>query len=224
MNTNSSRRVVITLAGLMLLAVLVVVWALQVGSSDVSLGRVIQALYAGHHDSLDVRIFLDLRLPRVVAAFCVGGLLGVSGLLMQVLLRNPLADPYILGVSGGAGLGGIALVLLLPALLAPWLLPVGAALGALCVVVLVFGLSGISGVHTMERLLLTGVAVSSLCTALVSLLLTFSTEGTFRGLVFWLLGELNGNHFEWLFGAWCLLLVLAMPMARVMNIGCWVTI
>lgn len=218
MNKAASRAVWV-ICVLTLISLLAFVIALQVGSSSVSVWSLAKLWWQGElkGDNLELQIFLNLRLPRVLTAFCVGGLLGVAGLLMQVLLKNPLADPYILGVSGGAGLGGIALALLLPGVFA-WALPAGAALGALVVIILVFGLSGFRGVVTMERLLLTGVAMSALCSAFVSLLLTFAAEGRFRGLVFWLLGELEGGHAGLLMLAWVLMLLLTLPMARMLNV------
>lgn len=217
--SQGASRAALVLSVLTLISLLAFVLALQVGSSSVSVWSLATQWWHGglQANDLNLQIFLNLRLPRVLAAFCVGGLLGVSGLLMQVLLKNPLADPYILGVSGGAGLGGIALALFLPAALV-WSLPIGAALGALLVIVLVFGLSSFRGVVTMERLLLTGVAVSALCSAFVSLLLTLSAEGRFRGLVFWLLGELEGGHAGLLLVAWVLMLLMTLPMARVLNV------
>lgn len=218
---NSRKRTIFILAGLLVLALWVLVWSLQIGSSDVSLWGVLQQLL-GPGDlqstsAIDQTIFWELRVPRVLQAFAVGGLLAMSGLLMQVLLKNPLADPYILGISGGAGLGGVLVAVLLGGFAASWLMPAGAGLGAIAVVLLVFGLNNRSGLQSLDRLLLTGVAVSSVSTALVSLLLTFSGADVFRGLVFWLLGELNGQNAYALLLAWGGMLLLCMPLARTMN-------
>ncbi|MDH4396706.1 MAG: iron chelate uptake ABC transporter family permease subunit [Limnobacter sp.] len=205
---NSRNRTVLILAGLLGLAMWVLVWSLQIGSSDVTLWG---------QSPVDQTIFWELRVPRVMQAFAVGGLLAMSGLLMQVLLKNPLADPYILGISGGAGLGGVLVAVSVGGFAAAWMMPVGAGIGAMAVVLLVFGLNNRSGLQSLDRLLLTGVAVSSVSTALVSLLLTFSGSDVFRGLVFWLLGELNGQNATVLLFAWCLMLMCCMPLARTMN-------
>lgn len=218
---NSRNRTVLVLALLALLALWVLVWSLQIGSSDVSLWGVFQQLLgpggAPGLSPIDQTIFWELRLPRVLQAFAVGGLLAMSGLLMQVLLKNPLADPYILGISGGAGLGGVLVAVGLGGFVASWVMSAGAGLGAIAVVLLVFGLNGRSGLQSLDRLLLTGVAVSSVSTALVSLLLTFSGSDVFRGLVFWLLGELNGQNAVGLLVIWGLMLLCCMPLARTMN-------
>lgn len=205
---NSRNRTVLILAGLLALAAWVLVWSLQIGSSEVSLWGA---------SPVDQTIFWELRVPRVMQAFAVGGLLAMSGLLMQVLLKNPLADPYILGISGGAGLGGVLVAVSLGGFAAAWTMSAGAGIGAMAVVLLVFGLNNRSGLQSLDRLLLTGVAVSSVSTALVSLLLTFSGSDVFRGLVFWLLGELNGQNAIALLISWCVMLACCMPLARTMN-------
>lgn len=223
---NSRNRTVIILVGLLVLALWVLVWSLQIGSSDVSLWGVLQQLAGlanqgsadpSHSNSIDQTIFWELRVPRVGQAFAVGGMLALSGLLMQVLLKNPLADPYILGISGGAGLGGVLMAVTLGGFAASWVMSAGAGIGAIAVVLLVFGLNQRSGLQSLDRLLLTGVAVSSVSTALVSLLLTFSGSDVFRGLVFWLLGELNGQNAYALLLGWCVMLLCCMPLARAMN-------
>ncbi|NJM32408.1 MAG: iron ABC transporter permease [Limnobacter sp.] len=207
------------LALLALLCLVVVVWAVSVGSVQLDLIQVLQDLLTGSptgQSAMDAYIFRELRLPRAVAAFSVGGLLAMAGLLMQALLKNPLADPYILGVSGGAGLGGVAFALL-GTVGAGVLIPVGAALGALAVIVLVFGLAQLQKVPTLERLLLMGVSVSSLCAALVSLMLVFSDDGLFRGLVFWLMGEINGHYWGYLLAALGLVVLAVRPLANRLN-------
>jgi iron complex transport system permease protein len=130
----------------------------------------------------------DLRLPRALTAFACGGMLALAGALMQVLLRNPLADPYILGVSGGAAVG--ALLALLTGLGGLWLTG-GAFLGALLSMLLVFALAHGRGTWTPTRLLLTGVVVAAGWGAVTSLILSLSPDTTLRGMIFWLLGDLS---------------------------------
>ena len=138
----------------------------------------------------------SLRVPRVLAALCVGALLGMSGLAMQVLLRNPLADPYVLGTSGGAAVGSI-LALLLGGLM--WL---GAALGALGAGVLLLWLANgrfwaHAALNTQEddasaRLILAGAMLAAVFGALSTLLLTLAPDERLRGAIFWLVGDLSG--------------------------------
>ena len=100
------RRALLILAALALLALASLVLALMVGSVHVPLGDVFPALF-GTADSMASEVVRSLRLPRALAGFACGGLLALAGALLQVLLRNPLADPYVLGISGGAGVGAI---------------------------------------------------------------------------------------------------------------------
>lgn len=130
----------------------------------------------------------ELRLPRALCAFAVGGLLALAGVLMQVLLRNPLGDPYILGVSGGAAFAVLASMLLgLPTV---WL--TGSAFGgALCSMLMVFLLARGAGPRSDTRLLLTGVVTAAGWSALVSLVLALSPAQRLPGMLFWLMGDLS---------------------------------
>ena len=129
-----------------------------------------------------------LRLPRASAAWLVGALLALSGCLMQVLLRNPLADPYILGVSGGAA---FATLLGMTIGVASVFLPALTLAGALVAIVLVFSLARGEGPWSGTRLLLTGVVTASGWAALISLLLALGPDNSLRGMLFWLLGDLS---------------------------------
>src|SRR5450830_1960698 len=139
------------------------------------------------------QIYFSLRLPRVAAAFIVGGLLSLAGALMQVLLRNPLADPYILGLSGGSAAGALGAMIIG---LSATLIDVSAFGGALLSVALVFGianrdlarLEAPGAIDTSPRLLLTGVILASGWSAIITLLLTIAPEAKLRGMLFWLMG------------------------------------
>lgn len=133
-------------------------------------------------------VIWQLRVPRALAAFACGGLLALSGTLLQVLLRNPLADPYILGVSGGASLGALA-ALTLGAGAA--MMNAAALAGALAAIVIVFGLSFRRGDWNVYRILLTGVVLSTGLSALISLLLVIAPQAQVQGMLFWLMGDLS---------------------------------
>lgn len=138
----------------------------------------------------DATIVRELRLPRAIAAFATGGLLALAGTLMQALLRNPLADPYVLGISGGAAVAALGAMLLG---LVAWVAP-AAFVGSIASILLVFGLasSGAGGARwTSTRLLLTGVVVAAGWGALIALLLTLSPDAQVKGMLFWLLGDLS---------------------------------
>jgi iron complex transport system permease protein len=123
-----------------------------------------------------------------MAAFAVGALLALAGTMMQVLLRNPLADPYVLGLSGGAACGAlVALLAGTSALVTP-----GAFAGALVSTAIVFGLARGNGAWAPTQLLLTGVVVATGWGALIMLILTTAPEAQVRGMLFWLIGDLSG--------------------------------
>jgi len=161
--------------------------AVAQGSVHIGVVQLAQAL-AGRGDDVLREIVWDVRVPRALAAFACGGLLALSGVLLQVLLRNPLADPYILGVSGGASVGALlALVLGLAAGALQLFALAGAALSAGAV----FAFSRGSAGWNPYRVLLTGVALSAGAGAVVGLLLSLAPAAQVQGMLFWLLGDLS---------------------------------
>jgi len=181
-----NRRLTFTLV-LLAFAPVSVLLALRVGSVETDWATVWHAL-RGAADGTVATAILELRLPRALSAFAVGGMLALAGALLQVLLRNPLADPYVLGISGGAAVA--ALGVLLAGFGGLWVN--GAAFaGALAAMFLVFGLSRAGGAWTTNRLLLTGVVLAAGFGALVSLLLALAPQAPLAGMVFWLLGDLG---------------------------------
>ena len=131
-------------------------------------------------------VIWNLRAPRALAAFACGGLLALAGALLQVLLRNALADPYVLGVSGGASLGAL---LALTAGAGAIAMNLSAFAGAVAAIVIVFGLTYRSGDWNVYRLLLTGVVLSSGLSALISLTLVLAPDAQVKGMLFWLMGD-----------------------------------
>ena len=208
------RRAILILGLLAVLAVFSIGLALTVGSYRVAPGEVLGALLGRGGGGGE--IVVELRLPRALAGFACGGLLALAGALMQVLLRNPLADPYVRGISGGAGVGAMfALLVGLPAFGVDGL----AFVGALAAMFIVFGLAHGDGSWTQTRLLLTGVIVAAGCGALVALMLAIADEHKLRGMLFWLMGDLGQSTRWWppllLLAA---ALALAMPFARELNL------
>jgi len=209
------RRALLILSCLGLLALASLGLGLVVGSLPVSAADVSAAILGGD-GGVAVEVVRGLRLPRVLGAFACGGLLALAGALMQVLLRNPLADPYVLGISGGAGVGAMVALLLGLPLLA---LNGFAFLGAFGAMLLVFGLAHGDGSWTQTRLLLTGVIVASGCGALVALTLSIAPENRLRGMLFWLMGDLSqAGEPAAALAALPLALALAMPFARELNL------
>lgn len=178
------------LPGLLLLALACLAAALATGSESLPPALIAEIL-AGGGTPGERDLVLELRLPRALSAFAVGGLLALAGVLMQVLLRNPLADPYILGTSGGAAVGALAA---LSVGLAPWAVDAGAFTGALGAMLIVFLVAHGSGSWTPARLLLTGVVLASGLSAVIGLLLTLSPEQGIHGMLFWLMGDFSFAH------------------------------
>ncbi len=172
---------------LVALSVCAAIIALVSGSADVSALEVWQSLTGTAPDNIHTLV-IDLRLPRALTAFGVGGLLAVAGVLMQVLLRNPLAEPYILGTSGGAA---VAALLAMMFGLGATLVDFAAFGGAMAATVLVFAIAQGSGSWTPTRLLLTGVVLAAGFSAATTLLLALSPDKNLRGMLFWLMGDLN---------------------------------
>mgnify|MGYP000846222534 FL=1 len=189
-------------------------WALVAGDLDVAAADVLAALTGG--DGMGATVIRELRLPRALAAFACGGLLATAGALMQVLLRNPLADPYILGISGGAAVGALGAMVLGAAVF--WV-DVSAFAGALAAMLLVFGLAHGDGSWTQTRLLLTGVIVAAGCGAAVSLMLALAPDTRVMSMLFWMMGDASAASRPWpALAVLALALVAVMPFARDLNV------
>jgi iron complex transport system permease protein len=175
------------LAALVFLAVASIAIALVVGSVAIHPLAVLDAL-RDSAGGLDADIVRSLRLPRAVNAFATGGLLAVAGVLMQVLVRNPLADPYVLGISGGAAVGALGAILVGAA---GFLVPGAAFVGAAASTALVLALGRAGGAWMPTRLLLVGVIVAAGWGAVVTFMLAVAPDQRLRGMLFWLMGDLS---------------------------------
>ncbi len=200
---------------LALITLLGLVVALGTGSVSITPAELWLSL-SGQHQGLASELLFNLRLPRALAAFAVGGMLALAGAQMQVLLGNPLADPYILGTSGGAAVGALLAMLLGAATLEVNLAALAGALGSMF---LVFGLARGAGVWSTTRLLLTGVVVAAGWGAIISFLLSVAPQENLPGMLFWLMGDLAHNDTPWA-GLIILLLALlfTLPSARSLNL------
>ena len=218
------RRAFTVLTVLVLLACVSVLFACGVGSVSLSAQELFAALgeiARGEPTSLAATL-LELRLGRALSAFVTGATLALAGVMMQALLRNPLADPYVLGVSGGAAVGALAAMLLFTSAL---LVDMAAFGGAIAVAFLLFALayrdlrgSG-SADGSAPMLLLTGVIVASGCGALITLMLSIAPDNRLRGMVFWLIGDLSATQMRLLpWVVWAIALLFAIRVARAVNV------
>jgi len=201
---------------LVVIACALLLASLALGSAELTLQQVLGSLRPGSGDSLARDVVLELRLPRAMAALGVGALLALSGAILQVLLRNPLADPYVLGVSGGASVA--ALIGIMLGMSAAGVDSMAAA-GAFAAGLLVFAIAQGPGGWTPARLLLTGVVVAAGAGSVVSLLLSLSEDTRLRGMLFWLLGDLSRTQrWPWLLGLACLSTLVAVLLGRHLNV------
>lgn len=208
---------------LVLLALTAVVIGIAVGPAELGVGSSFRAL-AGRGEPVAVAIVRDLRLPRVLLAFAVGGSLAVCGAVLQALVRNPLADPFLLGLSGGAGLGAVLAIAL--GMKGAWAIPAAAAVGALLAITLVYRLAVVADTVLDTRvLLLAGVVVGAFASALVGAILALSPAAELRSALLWLLGGFDGASWRALavFGAYAVvplgLLHLASRPLDLLSLG-----
>ncbi|MBF2056259.1 MAG: iron ABC transporter permease [Cyanobacterium sp. T60_A2020_053] len=191
--------------------------SLSIGSVSLSLGEIYQALWH-QGERLNQVIIWDLRLPRILSAFLVGSALGTSGALLQGMLRNSLATPFLLGISAGAGLVVVVLITFDVFL---FLIPLASWVGAVLTTALVYFLAKQSNGINVERLILGGVAVSSLFGAIQTTLLLMSEDGRIQRALNWIVGSLNGRGWGELKLATpyiILALVLACLLSRYVNV------
>jgi iron complex transport system permease protein len=181
------------IAGLLAFVVVSLVLGLGAGTVPLGPGEVWRGLW--NADAPAAVIVRELRLPRVLLAFLVGGSLAVCGAALQAMIRNPLAEPYLLGLSGGAGLG--AVLALASRTAGPWAVPVAAFAGALAAVGLVYRLSLVAGRRLDPRvLLLSGVVVGAFAGALMSAIIVLSDAPTVRNAFLWLLGGFGAASWQ----------------------------
>ena len=167
--------------------------SVSLGASGVGPGDLWRVL-SGGGDPTARAILIQLRLPRAALAALVGGALGLSGCTFQALLRNPLAEPYVLGVSGGAAVGAVAVVVTGIGVVLPWMLPLGAFLGALAAMALVLEVARRASPGRMDTrvLILSGVIIGAFFNAVILLLLSIADVESFRSAIFWMMGNLSG--------------------------------
>jgi iron complex transport system permease protein len=195
---HAPRRRAILIIGMLLLAalasLLVAGMTGSVAIAPAELPRALTQLLHGREESLAASL-LSLRGGRALVAFVSGGALALAGVMMQALLRNPLADPYVLGISAGASAGALFALMLTYAAAT---IDAAALGGAVAVSMLLYLLArhdlrgGVASEGGASQLLLTGVILSSSCMALVTLILSIAPEGQLRSMVFWMIGDLAG--------------------------------
>jgi iron complex transport system permease protein len=206
---------------LMLVALAAAMFAgsIMTGAADASLGNVLRWLFGveGAEQALSARdriIILDIRLPRAVMGLLVGASLAVSGAIMQGLFRNPLADPALVGVSSGASLGAVLMIVLGSSVFGPvftafgfYALPVAAFLGGLFTTLLLYRIATHIGQTSVATMLLAGIALSALANAVTGVLIFIADDKQLRDLTFWGLGSLAGANWTKILSAGPIILI-----------------
>jgi len=171
--------------------------SLSVGSANIPLREIIPTLLNGK-GSMEYSILFDVRWPRILMAFCIGGALSLSGVILQGMFRNPLVEPYTLGISGGAALGVcLNIVFNVHDAIGMISMPMFGFFGALLVIVLIYSLNIKKGILKIQELLLTGVMLSFICSSLIMLIMSIVQTEDLHGIVFWIMGSLEQSN--WFF-------------------------
>jgi iron complex transport system permease protein len=216
------RRVAAVLLGLAALLAAAVFFGLVAGPSPLPPARVLDVLLGEHGGGPAADIVLRIRLPRVLLAMLVGASLATSGVLFQALLRNPLADPFVLGVSGGAALGGIAVLSVGSVIgLGYEAVPPAAFAGSVATTLLLFAVAGVRGHVSSTHLLLTGVVFNAFASAAIVFLASTAGLTESANIFLWLIGNLSATRIDiagWVAAFLVLGLACAVPMARGLNL------
>jgi iron complex transport system permease protein len=184
-------RWVIYLAGLLVLLVASVILSLSVGEMNLGFFDIFSILGKGH-SSMEYTIITQIRLPRVLLGIAVGGALSLSGVLLQGVYRNPLVEPYTLGISGGASLGvAFAIVFGLHQSIGSFVLPLSGFSGAFLIIFLVYSISSRHGRINIQSMLLTGVMISFIASSSMMLLMAITSAENLHGIIFWIMGSLD---------------------------------
>jgi iron complex transport system permease protein len=209
----------ITILLLSLLSLILFIISLSIGSSFVSPQAVVKQLFGFGTGEYDF-VLNTLRLPRVLLAFMVGAALGVSGLILQGVIRNPLASPDIIGITSGASVGAILFIVYLMGTVSLKWLPLAAIVGAAIVSIIIYLLSWKKGV-TPIRLVLIGIGVAAVMKAIVTMMLVISKDAVTTKSYLWLTGSLYGANWQDVFSMlpWILIFIpLTLLLARTVNV------
>ncbi|MEM1075015.1 MAG: iron ABC transporter permease [Pseudomonadota bacterium] len=225
---NRQKRAAKTTWTLVLLALVIGIFSLNTGAAGASVFTLLSGLVSGHDISPTEQVILfDIRLPRLCLGLLVGAALAVSGAVMQGLFRNPLADPGLVGVGAGAGLGAISAIVLGAALpsgvalaLGNYTVPFAAFLGGWLTTILLYRVSTRNGRTSVAVMLLAGIALAALAGALSGVLVYMADDAQLRDLTFWGMGSLAGATWAKVFAAGPLIvtaLAAAPFLARALN-------
>lgn len=179
----------------MTIALITAAWSLSKGEMNISFFKIPEILAKGN-ETMEYIVLNNIRLPRIYLGMAVGGALSLAGLILQGIYRNPLVEPYTLGISGGAALGvAFTIVFGLHISVGSFILPVSGFTGALLTVFLVYFLSVKAGKIQVQHMVLIGVMVSFIASSAMMFLMSTTTSENLHSIVFWVMGSLDeANH------------------------------
>ncbi len=182
--------VVLVLAGLLVISVLI---SLTSGEMQISLAKALKLVFLqGDEQSVEYMLVSQVRMPRIILGIAVGGGLSLAGVILQGIYRNPLVEPYTLGISGGASLGvAFTIVLGLHVSLGEFMLPLSGFTGAFLMVFLVYVLGSGRGKVNVGKMLLTGVMISFVSSSAMMFLMSVSSPDSLHSIIFWTMGSLD---------------------------------
>lgn len=176
---------------LTIILLLISVLSLCIGSSNISVSEIISLIFEAK-DTIDSSIILDIRLPRIILGIAIGGSLSLAGVILQGMFRNPLVEPYTLGISGGASLGiCLNIILGLSKIFGIISFTLSGFIGASLIILLLYSLSIKKSILRIQGLLLTGVMISFICSSLIMLVMAISRVEDLHGIIFWIMGSLE---------------------------------
>lgn len=182
----------ILVLGLLLIGIALL--SLSLGSAKIPPERIMEAIFK-RNNTIESSIILNIRLPRILLGFAVGSALSLSGVILQGMFRNPLVEPYTLGISGAAALGVcLNIVLGINKTCGAISLPISGFTGAILVILVVYFLSAREKIFRIQGLLLSGVMISFICSSLIMLIMAISRTEELRGIIFWIMGSLEETN------------------------------
>jgi len=200
-----------------ILTVLAALISVVLGQYYVPLSDLFPILAAGHaQDSLTASVVWDIRLPRLVLGLVVGAALGVAGTLMQAVFANPLAEPSIIGVTSGAGVGAAVVIVFNIEFFGTFTVPAAAFLTALLVTFIIYQLARYNGRVAVVHLILTGIAINAVCNAIISFMVYLAPTANREAIVFWQMGSLNGSQWK---HVWAVLPIVVVGLAVALRLG-----
>jgi len=183
----------ISIIVLLVLLIGSVLLSLSTGEIPIKLSDILHIMHT--KSGMEYSVLTNIRLPRILLAIAIGGTLSMTGAVLQGIYRNPLVEPYTLGISGGAALGvSLCIVLHLHVMGGSFMLPLSGFLGSLCSIFLVYFLSMRKGIFSVNKMLLMGVMISFIASSTMMFLMSISNADDVHSIIFWIMGSLDESN------------------------------